>query len=71
MEDDKKEKYDEYDCKNYAECLMRAEEIKSNPAKMKAAHKYLSKAKKQISSIGELKEKIKSDMKDDAESDGY
>ena len=63
--EDKKEKYDEYDCKHFANVLMEAEEIKKDPAKMEAAEKHIKKLKKEIASIEDLrsvaKEKLEAD----------
>lgn len=56
IENEEKEKgYDEYDCRHFAETLMKAEEIKSDPKKMAAAEKHVKKMKKQISSIADLR----------------
>lgn len=63
----KKEGYDEYEIKSCAETLIKAEEIKKDEKKMKAIHAYLSKKKKAISSIADIKSAYKEkSMEDDS-----
>jgi hypothetical protein len=52
-----KKKYDDYEVKDAADTLMRAEEVKQNPHLMKHVHKHLGKKKKAIRSIQDLKDK--------------
>jgi hypothetical protein len=66
MEDKvEKKEYDEYEIKECAECLLKAEEIKADPEKMAKVQEYLANKKKsidtalgtKITSMKQLKEK--------------
>lgn len=56
---DKKEygKYEKYEVESWASTLMKAEEIKANPEKMKYVKMCLDKKKKAISSIDDLRKR--------------
>lgn len=60
------EKYDEWDCKRYAETLLEAEEIKNDPKKMAAAEKHIAKMKKDISSLDQLRAVAKEKREEEA-----
>lgn len=60
--DKKDDKYDEYDCRHFAETLLKAEEIKNDPKKMAAADKHLKSLKKEITSLEQLKKVAKEKM---------
>lgn len=49
----------EYEVKDAAECLMRAEEIKKNQKLMPHVHKHLGKKVKQIRSIQDIRDAAK------------
>lgn len=70
VKEKKKGKFDDWECREFADTLTRAEEIKADPAKLKAAHEHLKKkhseSKKAISSIDELR-KIAGTPKEDME----
>lgn len=53
----KKKKIEEYEVDSACEALMRAEEIKGNPELMALVQKKLSKKKKAIKSIQDIREK--------------
>lgn len=48
-------KYDKYEIENCMDTLIRAEEIKQDPEKMKQVSKLMGKKKKAISSIDDLR----------------
>ena len=50
-----KEGPDEYEVKDAADTLMKAEDIKNNKHLMKHVHKHLKKKQKQITSIAQLR----------------
>ena len=59
MEDSKKKGFDDWEKENFARDLMRAEEIKSDPKKMKAAQEHLMKmhnSMKKAMNMEQLKE---------------
>jgi hypothetical protein len=61
-------KMDEYEIKMCAETLMKAEDIRSDPEKMKAVKEYLKKKKgkiDEIMSIKELREKAQEKAMED------
>lgn len=60
---EKKKKYEDYEIEEAVRTLMRAEEIKADPALMKCCMKEVSKKKKAISSIAQLK-KMANDPED-------
>lgn len=57
-------KYDEWAVKSAAETLVRAEEIKQDSKMMKLVSKHITKQKKAIDSIEDLRERYQ-EVKDD------
>lgn len=69
-EEEKKSKgYDEWDCKRFAEVLLEAEAIKGDKKKMAAAEKHMSKMKKDIASLADLKAVAKEKLEADDEAE--
>ena len=58
IEEKKSKKYEDYEIEGWADTLMRAEEIKADPEKMKMLQPHLKKkvkAYKKITSLADLK----------------
>lgn len=64
--------YDEYECKEFANILLKAEEIKADPKKLAAAQKHLKAQKKAITSIEQIRQIANAPKEDEEyeESDG-
>ena len=69
----KKGKFDDYEVESFARTLHEAEEIKADPAKLKAAHGHMKKklkaTKKAITSISGIRQAHQDKFGDEAESD--
>ena len=58
-------KYEDYEVEGWVDTLMRAEEIKNDPEKMKYAEMCIKKKKKAINSIADLRDRYK-EMSDES-----
>ena len=61
----KSKKVEDYEIENWADTLIRAEEIKNDPEKMKYVDKFLKKKKKAINSIADIRARY-NEMSDEA-----